>query len=400
MQNQMLRAITSPRMGQKAFLLVFFFALATTVPGQQASLSVQGVLTKSDGTAVDDGDYSLTFKLWTAAAGGTAVHTETLSNVETIGGVYSVVLGVNGTNITAPFDQTYYLGVSVGGGAELTPRPRLTHAPYAMALLGSSNVFPGSGTVGIGTGSPTAGNELHVKDPAAGAKVLIEGATNASIDLKKGAATATISYDGATGVALNDNLNLATGKSIAYNGTKDWRLVEIDDFSADSEGWTCATLSGTPRTFSRFTPNTFFSEGHILRPNDVSSGGVMKKQFDLTGIPHTRVKVVFTYHFLDTWSDFEYAYAAFANSASPAMGQSDGQFQVGWEKKYELSTNADFGGAGYVNFIGTPALDYNVRAEMVAQDSGNLFWLLIGSSLDQVPTDESFGISDIEIWVK
>lgn len=129
--------------------LSFLFALAIASPffAQQPSLSVQGVLTKSDGTAVDDGEYSLTFKLWTAPTGGTAVHTETISNVETIGGVYSVVLGVNGTNITASFNQTYYVGVSVGSGSELTPRPRLTHAPYAMALLGTTNSFPGSGTV-------------------------------------------------------------------------------------------------------------------------------------------------------------------------------------------------------------------------------------------------------------
>lgn len=128
--------------------LSFLFALAIASPffAQQPSLSVQGVLTKSDGTAVDDGEYSLTFKLWTAPTGGTAVHTETISNVETIGGVYSVVLGVNGTNITASFNQTYYVGVSVGSGSELTPRPRLTHAPYAMALLGTTNSFPGSGT--------------------------------------------------------------------------------------------------------------------------------------------------------------------------------------------------------------------------------------------------------------
>ncbi len=127
------------------FASLFFLALAGGLFGQ-ASLSVQGVLTKSDGTAVDDNTYSVTFKLWTAAAGGTAVHTETI-NTETTGGVYSVVLGTNGTPITAPFNQVYYLGVSVGGGQELNPRPLLTHAPYALSLLGQNNQFPSTGTV-------------------------------------------------------------------------------------------------------------------------------------------------------------------------------------------------------------------------------------------------------------
>jgi len=83
--------------------------------------------------------------LWTAQTGGIAEHTETIQNVESIGGVYSIVLGVNGTPITALFDKIYYLGVSVNGGQELTPRPLLTHAPYALSLLGDSNQFPSTG---------------------------------------------------------------------------------------------------------------------------------------------------------------------------------------------------------------------------------------------------------------
>lgn len=130
-------------------LLLGMFSLAAPALLAQASLSVQGVLSKSDGTAVDDGDYSMTFKLWTTQTGGTAVHTESIQEVETIGGVYSVVLGRNGTPLTAPFDQLYYLGVSVGGGQELLPRPLLTHAPYALSLLGERNRFPSTGLVQV-----------------------------------------------------------------------------------------------------------------------------------------------------------------------------------------------------------------------------------------------------------
>ena len=39
----------------------------------QATLSVQGTLQKSFGGAIDDGQYSMTFKLYTTASGGTAV---------------------------------------------------------------------------------------------------------------------------------------------------------------------------------------------------------------------------------------------------------------------------------------------------------------------------------------
>ncbi len=126
----------------------------------QATLSVQGTIQKSFGAAVDDGDYSLTFKLYTAATGGTEVWSETQGAVDITGGVYSVVLGsVN--PLTAAFNQTYYLGIAVDGGTELTPRAQLTSSPYALSLIGQSNIFPSTGGVGIGELSPA--HLIHLK---------------------------------------------------------------------------------------------------------------------------------------------------------------------------------------------------------------------------------------------
>ncbi|MBK8965964.1 MAG: tail fiber domain-containing protein [Lewinellaceae bacterium] len=137
------------RIAHPAQLLVFFFfaLLGTDLSAQSAAISVQGVLTKTDGTAVDDGAYPITFRLWTAESGGTSVHEETIQQVETTGGVYSVLLGQNGFNGAATFSQVYYLGVSVNGGAELTPRPRLTHAPYTISVIGQNNKFTSTGPV-------------------------------------------------------------------------------------------------------------------------------------------------------------------------------------------------------------------------------------------------------------
>ena len=183
----------------------------------QATLSVQGTVQKSTGAAVDDGDYTLIFKLYTTETGGTPVWSETQSTVTIIGGVYSVTLG-SVTPLTAAFDQTYYLGVTVGSGAELTPRAQLTSSPYALSLIGQSNIFPSTGAVGVGTVAPAAGNELHVKDASAAAQVLVEGATTSKvvvqstngseIEFKKGANTASITYDG-TNINVQ-NLNLSS----------------------------------------------------------------------------------------------------------------------------------------------------------------------------------------------
>ncbi|MFM8371074.1 MAG: tail fiber domain-containing protein, partial [Bacteroidota bacterium] len=149
-------------MKSKILLLLLAFLAAACHIHAQATLSVQGTIQRSFGGAVDDGKYALTFKLYTAATGGTPVWSETQDNIEVIGGVYSALLG-EANPLTAGFDQVYYLGIAVDGGAELIPRTRLTSAPYALSLIGQSNTFPSAGNVGVGTVSPQA--KLHVNNP-------------------------------------------------------------------------------------------------------------------------------------------------------------------------------------------------------------------------------------------
>lgn len=195
-------------------LVLFAFAQAAFA---QATLSVQGTVQKSTGAAVDDGDYKLTFKLYTTETGGTPVWSETQDPVTIIGGVYSVTLG-SVTPLSAAFDQTYYLGITVGTGAELTPRARLTSSPYALSLIGQNNIFPSTGAVGAGTAAPTAGYQLHVKNAAGDGSVLVQGSEEtkvvlestdgAAIEFKKGANTASITYDG-TNINV-ENLNLSS----------------------------------------------------------------------------------------------------------------------------------------------------------------------------------------------
>lgn len=201
----------------KHFVCLFvLFAIAQSVSAQ-AYLSVQGTIQKSTGAAVDDGDYTLIFKLYTTETGGTPVWSETQDPVNIIGGVYSVTLGsVN--PLTAAFDQPYYLGVSVGSGAELTPRTRLTSSPYALSLIGQDNIFPSTGAVGAGTASPAAGYKLHVKAATGDCKLLVEGVDNAKIDLKKGANTASITYDGSA-ISVPGTLNAGTINVTNFNPT-------------------------------------------------------------------------------------------------------------------------------------------------------------------------------------
>ncbi|MEQ1745219.1 MAG: tail fiber domain-containing protein [Saprospiraceae bacterium] len=135
----------------KYFLTLLLILSAAGLYAQLGTLSVQGVLTKSDGTAVDDATYTLKFRLWkdpSSTNPADKVHEEDLM-VETTGGVYSTILGLTTPfGPAANFSQVYYLGVNFGS-SELLPRPRLTAAPYAMGLLGGSNVIAGAGNITV-----------------------------------------------------------------------------------------------------------------------------------------------------------------------------------------------------------------------------------------------------------
>lgn len=132
-------------------VLLFFCLGIVSLHAQNAALTVQGILKKSDGSAVPDDVYTLKFAFYDADFGGTEVWSEVIDDVETNGGLYSVVLGLDpGNPLDAPFNVPYYLSVKIGNSAqELLPRPRLSAAPYAMSLLGADNIIPSTGNIQV-----------------------------------------------------------------------------------------------------------------------------------------------------------------------------------------------------------------------------------------------------------
>lgn len=120
-----------------AVLVLGLFCVSQMVAqGVVGTLRIQGTLKNNNGQPVADGAYALTFKIYTSEAGGTAIWTETQPAINLSGGVYSAVLG-SVSPLTPAFDVPYWLGVTIGSGAELQPLTALTAAPYALALLGA-----------------------------------------------------------------------------------------------------------------------------------------------------------------------------------------------------------------------------------------------------------------------
>ena len=149
--------------------MVFFFAGLVFAPDGSIPhlINYQGMLTDSDGNPLN-GEYDLTFKICSQSSGGTALWTETHSQVSVEKGLFNVTLGDNTSggvpSLVFSADERY-VGVKVGTDDELSPRTRLTSVGYAYRAeiaesdgdwtISGSNIYSTvSGNVGIGKTTP------------------------------------------------------------------------------------------------------------------------------------------------------------------------------------------------------------------------------------------------------
>jgi len=131
--------------------LIGLFFCSFELLAQFTGIAVQGVLRDPQGRTVSDGFYSVKFALYDAPTGGTELWSETQTSLETKNGLFTTKLGKVNNIQGLPFDAPYYLGISVEGRAELTPRMELTISPYALGIMGQDNKFPSVGDVEVKT---------------------------------------------------------------------------------------------------------------------------------------------------------------------------------------------------------------------------------------------------------
>src|SRR3990172_4294492 len=117
-------------------LFLFYAGSALAAEGINETINFQGKVVNADGTNVTDGNYDFEFKLYTVSSGGTSIWTETwnsgTSQVAVDDGIFQVALGTHQSLSAVDFNQdTLYISVNFNGDGEMSPRIRLTAAPYA-----------------------------------------------------------------------------------------------------------------------------------------------------------------------------------------------------------------------------------------------------------------------------
>lgn len=116
-------------LGLAACLLCVVAVSSAQIP---RTLSYQGVLTDSLGHPKTDGVYGVTFRIYTAPTGGSALWSEGKS-LQVTQGLLSTVLGdLNPFPESLKFNQQYWLGLEISPDPELAPRIPLSSVAYSL----------------------------------------------------------------------------------------------------------------------------------------------------------------------------------------------------------------------------------------------------------------------------
>jgi len=218
-------------------ILVFVLAAQSSWAQIPQSISYQGVLTDAGGTPVADGTYSLTFGIYDGEASGTALWTETHASVTVASGIFNVILG-SITPLDIEFDQQYWLGIAVGGGAEMKPRIQLTSSAYS---LNSQSVINGAVTTDkLATGAVTT---VKLRDGSVVESKIADNAVTTS-KLFNNSVTGEKIASGQVVKSINgktDDVLLEAGANVTIKATGNTLTIS----SSSDDAWGLSGNSGT-----------------------------------------------------------------------------------------------------------------------------------------------------------
>lgn len=256
-------------------------ALAQDDPSARADrtdspvINYQGRLTDDQGQPVTDSNHTLVFNLYEQASGGTPIWKET-QNVETSDGVFSAELGSINDLSALSFEKTYYLGIEVDGGNELSPRTRLADAPYAIRARSVEDAAI--------TDAALAGGAVTTGKIAAGAVTMAKidqaGAGSGEVLKWNGSAWAPSPDETGTGsgAVWTTSGNAGTTPGTDFLGTTDATdlVMKVDDqevFRLTPDDTTASVSTGHPdnRIGAGLSGSVIAGGGYSNSPNEVTN---------------------------------------------------------------------------------------------------------------------------------
>lgn len=156
---------------------------------------------------------------------------------------------------------------------------------------------------------------------------------------------------------------------ISADGVRQWKLVKQEQFDVSAEGWSN-------------TSTTSCGAYQMLGGYRMFGGGEVKKTFD--NLPaHKQLRMVATFHFIDAWSG-EYGYSRIDDNYV-------------WTDTYD-----HVAAGGSVNVCGgrTAEGKFAVPIEVSIPHTASKAKISFGSTIDQDPDDESWGVSQVAIYIK
>jgi hypothetical protein len=352
---------------------IFAFFFSALIPTAQASIpttmSYQGILKDASNNYLT-GTYSMTFKLYSASSGGSALWTETQSSVSVTSGRFAVTLGST-TAISLSFNADYWLGITVGADSEMTPRVKLTSVGYAYTAETVVNGFTQTQHDAL-----THKNIEGVRD-----NTVMIGKTNFKLDAYSTAAANSL------GDLVVDTFSDATGINSGSSSGYSWRGTPNYDVTLSAGGidsnvvlmlHTNGSDASTTFTDSANTPKTVTANGNAQIDTAQSKFSGAAGLFDGSGDTLTLADSAdwdfgtgdFT---IDFWVRF--------NSASAGqhfINRNNNEFQIRYAANGKLAFMIE--GAEPVNVTWSPSA--NVWYHIAAVRSGSTAYVFVdGTSI-------------------
>jgi hypothetical protein len=206
-----------------SLLVVLVMLAAVTAQAQiPRTISYQGVLCDASGNPKPDNSYQMTFRIYEAETGGTAIWTEQKTLTVTRG-LFSTLLGPFDAAIK--FDKPCWLSIQVGSEGELSPRIPLSSVGYSFSAMNADTAgYAANIKDGAVTGDKVASGQLVKSINALKDNVTLEGGSNVTIS--KSGNTLTIAAASSPGGTIT---GVTAGTGLSGGGTSGNVPISIAD---------------------------------------------------------------------------------------------------------------------------------------------------------------------------